>query len=54
MRFMLTFRIPTQKGNALARDGTLGRTIRSVMEEKSDPRRRTSRTRKAPGAGTSS
>jgi len=24
MRFMLTFRIPTHKGNALARDGTLG------------------------------
>ena len=33
MRFMLTFRIPTEKGNALARDGILGRTIRSVMEE---------------------
>jgi len=33
MRFMLTFRIPTEKGNALAWDGILGRTIRSVMEE---------------------
>jgi hypothetical protein len=33
MRFMLTFRIPTEKGNELARDGTLGQTIRSVMEE---------------------
>jgi hypothetical protein len=33
MRFMLTFRIPMEKGNALARDGTLGQTIRSVMEE---------------------
>jgi hypothetical protein len=32
MRFMITFRIPTEKGNALAKDGTLGQTIRSVME----------------------
>jgi hypothetical protein len=33
MRFMLTFRIPTEKGNALAKDGTLGQTIRSILEE---------------------
>jgi len=33
MRFMITFRIPTEKGNALARDGSLGPTIQSILEE---------------------
>ena len=33
MRFMLTFRVPTEKGNALARAGTIGQTIQTVMEE---------------------
>jgi hypothetical protein len=33
MRFMLTCRIPLEKGNELARNGTLGETIRSIMEE---------------------
>ncbi len=33
MRFMLTVRIPTEKGNALARDGSLGQTIQSILEE---------------------
>ena len=33
MRFMLTFRIPTEKGNALAKNGNLNQTVRSVMEE---------------------
>ena len=33
MRFMVTFRIPTERGNALARDGSLGQTIQSILEE---------------------
>src|ERR687895_1020114 len=33
MRFMLTVRIPTDKGNELVRDGSLGQTIQSVLEE---------------------
>jgi hypothetical protein len=33
MRFMVTFRIPTEKGNALAKDGSLGETIQSILEE---------------------
>ena len=33
MRFMVTFRIPTEKGNALAKDGSLGKTIQSILEE---------------------
>jgi hypothetical protein len=33
MRFMVTFRIPTEKGNALAKDGSLGQTIQSILEE---------------------
>jgi len=33
MRFMITFRIPTEKGNALAREGSLGQTIQSILEE---------------------
>jgi hypothetical protein len=33
MRFMITCRIPVEKGNELAKKGTLGETIQSVMEE---------------------
>src|SRR5215210_5852462 len=33
MRFMLTFRFPTDTGNELARNGTLNQTIRSIVEE---------------------
>ena len=33
MRFMLTFRFPTDTGNELARNGTLNQTVRSIIEE---------------------
>ena len=33
MRFMITCWIPMEKGNELAKNGTLGETIRSIMEE---------------------
>ena len=33
MRFMLSFRIPTEKGNQLIRDGKLGETVQSLMED---------------------
>ena len=33
MRFMITFRIPIEMGNELARDGSLGQTIQSILEE---------------------
>jgi len=33
MRFMLTFRFPTDKGNELARNGALNQTVRSIIEE---------------------
>ena len=33
MRFMLTFRIPPEKGNAMIKDGTLDQTLRSILEE---------------------
>jgi hypothetical protein len=33
MRFMITFRIPVDKGNELAKKGNLGSTIQSIMEE---------------------
>ena len=33
MRFMITFRIPIEKGNALTRDGSLTQTIQSILEE---------------------
>ncbi len=33
MRFMFTFRIPIEKGNALTRDGSLTQTIQSILEE---------------------
>ena len=33
MRFMLTFRFPNEKGNSLAKDGRLGQTVQSILEE---------------------
>ncbi len=33
MRFMLTFRIPMDKGNAAVRDGSLPDTIQYVLED---------------------
>ena len=33
MRFMITCRIPMDRGNELAKNGTLGETIQTIMEE---------------------
>jgi hypothetical protein len=33
MRFMITCRIPVEKGNELAKNGSLGSTIQSILEE---------------------
>ena len=33
MRFMITCRIPVEKGNELVKNGTLGPTIQSIMED---------------------
>ncbi|HLL41266.1 MAG TPA: hypothetical protein VK357_16615 [Rubrobacteraceae bacterium] len=33
MRFMISFRMPTDKGNQLIREGKLGETIQSIMED---------------------
>ena len=33
MRFMLTFRIPMEEGNAMIKDGTIGEVLQSVMED---------------------
>ena len=33
MRFMITFRIPMEKGNAAVKDGSLPQTIQSILEE---------------------
>ena len=33
MRFMLKFRIPVDKGNTAAKDGSLGRIIESILED---------------------
>jgi hypothetical protein len=33
MRFMITCRIPVQKGNELVKTGTLGPTVQSIMED---------------------
>jgi hypothetical protein len=33
MRFMLKFRFPTDQGNALAKEGRLGQTVQSIVEE---------------------
>ncbi len=33
MRFMLTCRMPLEKGNELAKNGTLAQTVQTIMEE---------------------
>ncbi len=33
MRFMLSFRLPTEEGNQLIRDGKLPETLQSIMED---------------------
>ncbi len=33
MRFMLSFRMPTEKGNQLIKEGKLPETLQSIMEE---------------------
>jgi hypothetical protein len=33
MRFMLTFRIPMDEGNAGIKDGSLGQTLESIVDE---------------------
>ena len=33
MRFMVTFRVPTERGNAAVRDGSLPDTLQSVLED---------------------
>ena len=33
MRFMITCRIPVEKGNELVKNGTLGPTVQSIMED---------------------
>jgi hypothetical protein len=33
MRFMLTFRIPMEQGNAAVKDGSIAQTIQSILEE---------------------
>jgi len=33
MRFMITCRIPVEKGNELVKNGTLGETIQSILED---------------------
>ena len=33
MRFMITCRMPLEKGNELAKNGTLAETVQSIMEE---------------------
>jgi hypothetical protein len=33
MRFMLSFRLPTEKGNQLIREGKLPETLQSIMED---------------------
>ena len=33
MRFMITFRVPTERGTAAVRDGTLPDTLQSVLED---------------------
>ena len=33
MRFMLSFRVPTDKGNAAIKEGAFSRTLQSIMEE---------------------
>ncbi len=33
MRFMISFRMPTDKGNAVIKEGRLPQTLQSIMEE---------------------
>ena len=33
MRFMITFRIPMEQGNAMIKNGSLDRTVRSILED---------------------
>ena len=33
MRIMLTFRIPMEAGNAMIKDGTIGETLQSILED---------------------
>jgi hypothetical protein len=33
MRFMISARVPTERGNALMQDGTFSQTMQSVMED---------------------
>ena len=33
MRFMLSFRIPTERGNALIKEGAFDQTMQSIMED---------------------
>ena len=33
MRFMLRMRMPTDRGNEVIKDGSLGPTVRSILEE---------------------
>ena len=33
MRFIISFRIPTEKGNALIKEGTFPQTMQSIMED---------------------
>ena len=33
MRFMLSFRVPTDKTNAAIKEGTFSQTLQSIMEE---------------------
>ena len=33
MRFMITCRIPVEKGNELVKNGTLGPTVQSILED---------------------
>ncbi len=33
MRFMLTFRIPMDRGNAVIKEGRIGQTLQSILED---------------------
>ena len=33
MRFMLSFRVPTEKANAAIKEGTFSQTLQSIMDE---------------------
>ena len=33
MRFMITCRVPVERGNELAKNGTLGSTVQSILED---------------------